>query len=76
MSDATEVVFKEWVKLKKRAIETGDWEMYEWFLREVKKEMGKMYAETSSKGCEDILKLASCELHKIMIKYKEGKIPF
>ena len=69
-------IFEEWVRLKKRAIETDDWEMYEWFLKEIQKEFGKVYAETSSKTSEDILKIASCELHKIMIKYKERKIKF
>lgn len=76
MSEALKQLFDLWVFLKKEAIEKEDHELYTWFLQELQKDMGKIYAETSSKISETLLKFTYKELKNIKIENKIKNMPF
>jgi len=59
-----------WIKLKKDAIKYKDWELYTWFLKEMKREFSKVYIE--AKGEKEsfykyLLKIITCELKENII---------
>lgn len=61
-----------WVHLKEEAKKTGDYSLYKWFLKELKKEFSKIYAgfthEAWIKLFDDIFKTIACELKESVIK--------
>lgn len=69
-----------WIEEKQRAIKTNDWEMYEFVLKESRKHLSELYAQGTKdwylKMLEDMIRIASCELRGIIIKYKKREVPF
>jgi len=70
-------LIKDWEEYKVKAVETGNFEFYLRFLKIVQKEFGELYAEVRRPESiilvEQVLKIASCEIKEIMIKYKKKK---
>ena len=68
-------IFDIWVKIEKKAKETGDYKEYKWFLKEFLKEFNKLYMDLKDIRYQEIvgkyIELASCKLKKISIKYKK-----
>lgn len=72
-NSAVKDYFDTWVKVKK----SGDTEFYKWFLKETRKEFSKLYTNLKDEAWIEqvgkLLKLVSCELKEINIKYKKEK---
>lgn len=75
-----EWLFDQWVKFKQKAIETDDYTMYNFFLKQLKKQFSQLYVNLEGKPMGEfvgeIIQLASCEMRENVIKYKDDKIPF
>ena len=73
-------LIRDWRRYKEEAIKTGNFEWYCEFLKIVQGEFGKLYARVTRPELvvlvEEVLKITSCEIKGIMIKYKQDKIPF
>jgi hypothetical protein len=69
-----------WLDLKKKAKVSGDWKVYECFLRECKVQFSQLYLESKDPAIlsllEAMIKTATCELQEIIIKSKQEKVPF
>ena len=74
-SDPICVLLELWLKEKKYAIKTNNWELYEFTLKESRKSLLKIYAKANQKWLIDVLgkliKVATCEIQEIIIKYKK-----
>ena len=73
-------IYKTWKEEKKKYLETGDSEMYVFFLKQIQKYLGQIYSRIDKgeilEPLEEILNLTTCELKEISIKYKNSEIPF
>ena len=69
-----------WLDLKREAIKSKDYTLYNWFLKETKKEFSKLYVKVTKplliSLVELVLKIATCEIKENIIKYKKIKISF
>lgn len=64
-----------WIDEKQRALKTGDWDLYNFVLKESIKNLSILYAKGTKewylKIVGEMIKIASCELRGNIIKYKE-----
>ena len=78
-NDVLTSLFDDLIRIKKQAIKTDDYSFYKEILEMLREELSKAYAKAEGEGVkffEEFLKLVSCELKGIMIKYKKSKVPF
>lgn len=68
-----------WIREKQKAKETGDASMYMFFLKEAKKQFGRLYGqmtnETWLEFMDNLLKTISCEIKENSINYKNIRLP-
>ena len=73
-------VYDDWIKLKKEAKESRNFDYYEWFLNEFQKEMIRLYAKVKKldvvKLVEGYLSLISKEKRWIVKQKIDDEIPF
>jgi len=75
-------LISDWEKHKREAVKTNNFESYHEFLKTVRAEFSKLYAKVTKPRLvsliEQVLKIATCEIKAIMIKYKmiKKELPF